>query len=211
MSKLSVPLWLAAAALCAGLAGFWLAHQLDRGGPRLASGTWLPRPLAPAAFELTDSEGRTVTPATLRGAPSVVFFGFAQCPDLCPTTLAKLATARKRAALPQLRVLFISIDPERDSPALLGRYVHAFDPEFVGASGSPAAIAGLTRGFGVAASRVALPGGGYTIDHSAVVFLLDTGARIVAVFTPPFEAATLAADLRRAAPYLGGPAPHASS
>src|SRR5215472_9137182 len=194
---------LLAAALAAGLAGFWLASQLDRGGPQLASGTWLPQSRAVVEFQLTDSGGRAFTRRDLAGAPALVFFGFTHCPDVCPTTLVKLAQVRRRAALARLRVLFISVDPQRDTPPVLGPYVHAFDPQFQGLTGDPETIARLAANFGVAVNRVELPGGDYTIDHSAVVFLLDDAAHIVAIFTPPFDAAALGADLARAAPYLG--------
>jgi protein SCO1/2 len=206
MTALPTRLLLAAAALCAGLAGFWLAQQLDRDGPRLASGTWLPRPKLVEDFTLTDSSGRAFTRRDLGGAPSLVFFGFTHCPDVCPATLMKLAQVRRRAAVARLRVLFISIDPQRDSPPLLGMYVHAFDPSFLALTGEPRAIAAVAANFGVAVNRVPLPGGDYTMDHSAVVFLTDGAARIDAIFTPPFEVAALAADLRRAAPHLGAAA-----
>jgi len=131
-----------------------------------------------------------------------VFFGFTRCPDVCPATLLELAQVRKAAALPTLRVVFVSVDPQRDTPALLGTYVHAFDPAFLGLTGAAQSIAPMAADFGVAVNRVELPGGDSTMDHSAVVFLLDARARVVAVFTPPFEASPLAADLRRAAPWL---------
>ncbi len=193
---------LAAAALCAALGGYWLAQQLDRASPRLASGTWLPQAKALAQFRLTDTSGRPFTRADLGGAPTLVFFVFTHCPEVCPTTLMKLAQVRKRAALGSLRVLFVSIDPQHDSAPLLGTYLHAFDPAFLGLTGEPASILALAADFGVAVNRVRLPGGEYTMDHSAVVFLLDARARIAAIFTPPLEVPALAADLRRAAPYL---------
>jgi protein SCO1 len=195
-------LLLAAAALCAALGGYWLAQQLDRAGPRLASGTWLPRPKAVRDFRLTDTTGRAFTRAELAGGPTLVFFGFTHCPDVCPTTLMALAKVRQRAALKGLRVLFVSIDPQRDSAPVLGTYVHGFDPAFLGLTGEPGSILALAADFGVAVNRVALPGGDYTMDHSAVVFLLDARARIAAIFTPPFDAPALASDLRRAASYL---------
>ena len=196
-------LTLATAALGAALAGYWMAQQLDRASPQLASGTWLPQPKALADFRLTDTTGRAFTRRDLGGGPTLVFFGFTHCPDVCPTTLMKLAQVRKRAGLKGLRVLFVSVDPQRDTPAVLGMYVHAFDPAFLGLSGDPPSILAVAANFGVAVNRVELPGGDYTMDHSAVLFLLDAGARIAAIFTPPFEVAALAADLRRAAPYLG--------
>jgi protein SCO1/2 len=196
-------LLLAAAAVCAALAGYWMARQLDRASPQLASGTWLPRPKPVGDFSLTDTSARAFTRRDLGGGPTLVFFGFTHCPDVCPTTPIKLAQVRKRAGLKGLRVLFVSVDPQRDTPPVLGMYVHAFDPAFLGLSGEPGSILAVAANFGVAVNRVELPGGDYTMDHSAVVFLLDARARIAAIFTPPFEVAALAADLRRAAPYLG--------
>ena len=101
-------------------------------------------------------------------------------------------------------MLFVSIDPERDTPAAVGLYAHAFDPSFEGVTGKPEEIRAVARNFAVAVNRVELPGGDYTMDHSAVVFLVDAEG-IVAIFTPPFEAPALAADLRRAAPHLAPP------
>jgi protein SCO1/2 len=96
----------------------------------------------------------------------------------------------------------VTVDPQRDTPTAMGLYVHAFDPEFIGLTGDPKAIEKISAGFGVAALRVDLPGGEYTMDHSAAVFLLDTSARIVGVFTPPFDTRRLAQDLQAAAPHL---------
>jgi protein SCO1/2 len=203
MTSLRTRWLLAAAALCAGLGGFWIAHQLDRGAPQLASGTWLPRVKPVVDFELTDTNGHAFTRHDLAGAPTLVFFGFTHCPDVCPTTLLKLAQVRRRAAIAGLRVLFISVDPQRDTPSVLGQYVHAFDPQFQGLTGDAATIARLAANFGVAVNRVELPGGDYTMDHSAVVFALDDSAHIAAIFTPPFEVASLSGDLARAAPWLG--------
>ena len=196
--------WLvvAVAALCAAAAGFWLARELDSSGPELASGTWLPRARTIAAFQLTDESGNAFTPARLQGRPTLVFFGFTHCPDVCPTTLVKLAQVKKAAALPGLQVLLITIDPQRDTPALLSQYVHAFDPQFIGLTGDADAIKKMTAEFGVAVARVELPGGDYTMDHSAAVFLLDGHGREVGVFTPPFDVRQLVQDLRTAAPLL---------
>ena len=196
--------WLiiAAATLCAAAAGFWLARELDSSGPALASGTWLPTARPIADFHLTDDAGNAFTPARLQGRPSLVFFGFTHCPDVCPTTLVKLAQVKKAAALPALQVLLITIDPQRDTPALLSQYVHAFDPQFIGLTGDPGAITKLAAEFGIAVARVELPGGDYTMDHSAAVFLLDDHGREVGVFTPPFDIEHFAQDLRTAAPHL---------
>ena len=207
MTKVRARLLVAVAALGAALGGFWLATQLDRGAPHLASGTWLPRPRAVPDFSLTDERGRAFTRADLAGTPTLVFFGFTHCPDVCPTTLVKLAQVKKSAPLAALHVLFVSVDPQRDTPPVLAQYVHAFDPSFQGLTGDPRALARVAGDFGVAFSRVELPGGDYTMDHSAVVFLLDRGAHIVAIFTPPFDSTALLADLQRAAPALTARAP----
>jgi protein SCO1/2 len=189
------------AAACAALAGFWLARQLDRESPQLASGTWLPQPKAVDAFTLTDTAGHPYTRADLLAAPTLVYFGFTRCPDVCPTTLVKLAQVLRRSPVPRLRVLFVSVDPQRDTPQALALYVHAFDPAFTGATGAPAEILAVAKNFAVAVNRVELPGGDYTMDHSAVVFLVD-GRGIEVIFTPPFDAAALTEDLRRLAPRL---------
>ena len=202
MSTVRLRWLLIPAAAAAALAGFWLAQQLDREAPVLASGTWLPKPKPIADFVLEDSGGRPFTRASLESAPTLVYFGFTHCPDVCPTTLAKLAQVRRAVSLPALRVLFVSIDPGRDTPEAVGRYAHAFDPAFEGVTGGPDQIAAVARNFAVAVNRVELPGGDYTMDHSAVIFLVTAGG-MVAIFTPPFEVPALVADLRRAAPYLG--------
>src|ERR1700682_4375878 len=144
----------AAAAVCAALAGYWMAQQLDRASPRLASGTWLPRTKPAGDFSLTDTSGRAFTRRDLGGGPTLVFFGFTHCPDVCPTTLMKLAQVRKRAGLKGLRVLFVSVDPQRDTPPLLGLYVHAFDPAFLGLTGEPGAISALAANVGGGGPRV---------------------------------------------------------
>lgn len=190
-------------ALAAAIGGAMLARQLGQGPVALSSGTWLPKGRPVAEFQLVDQDGAPFDRARLQGAPSLLFFGFTHCPDVCPATLAKLAQVKQVASMPQLRVLLVSVDPERDTPEALAAYVRAFDREFTGVTGDPQAVAQLTRSFGVATARTELPGGGYTVDHSAAVFLLDAQGRMVAVFTPPFEVARMAEDLQRAASRLG--------
>jgi len=193
----------AVAALCAAVAGFWLARELDSSGPQLASGTWLGIPRTVADFQLTDSQGHPFTLQDLRGRPSLVFFGFTHCPDVCPTTLVKLAQVKKTAPLAGMRVLFITVDPQRDTPAAVGKYAQGFDPSFVGLTGDQAAIDRVTKAFAVAAVRVDLPGGDYTMDHSAAVFMVNSRAQIVGFFTPPFDTRRLTQDLVTATPHLG--------
>jgi protein SCO1/2 len=121
---------------------------------------------------------------------------------VCPTTLAKLNQVAKAANLPKLKVLLVSVDPERDTPEQLQRYVHAFNPDFGGVTGDPKEVARVSKEFGVAVVKVDLAGGDYTVDHSAVVFLLNGQGQRVALFTPPFEIESVAADLRNVADRL---------
>lgn len=193
-----------AVALAAAVAGMYIASRL--GGPAvpaLASGTAFPAAQALAPFELIDVNGARVTPEELRGHPTLVFFGFTHCPDVCPTTLALLANVQKRVSIPGLKVALVTVDPERDTPEQMGRYIAAFQGDFIGLTGSAPEIVKAQRSFGVAASRTELPGGGYTMDHSATVFVLDSQARKIAVFTPPLRVDAIARDMETLAPSLG--------
>src|SRR5215470_10457456 len=119
MTSLRARWLLLLAALCAGLAGFWLARQLDSRAPQLASGTWLPQSKAVIDFQLIDTSGRAFTRRDLAGVPTLVFFGFTHCPDVCPTTLLKLAQVTKTAKVPGLHVVFVTVDPARDTPPVV--------------------------------------------------------------------------------------------
>ncbi len=191
----------------------WVARELDPTLPRLLSGTWLPQPRSLGAISLIGADGAPFTEARLRGAPSLLYFGFTHCPDVCPMTLVALAQVERSAAVPPVRVFFVTLDPARDGPALLGAYVRAFDPRFAGLTGSQQAIDALAARLGVSLHRIALPGGDYTIDHTAALFLLDSAGRNVAVFTAPIDPARLAEDLHRASRWLsvGRDAPGARS
>ncbi len=191
------------AVLAAG-GGVWVAKRTSDQAPQLTSGTWLPQPRPLSAFSLTDHAGQPFTPQSLKGRPTLVFFGFTHCPDVCPTTLAKLSQVVKAANIPGLTVLLVSVDPQRDTPEQLERYVHAFNPDFKAVTGKPEEIERVAREFGVAVVRVDIAGGDYTVDHSAVVFLLNDQGQRVALFTPPFEIEPVAADLRAVADRLRG-------
>jgi protein SCO1/2 len=183
----------------AAATGFWLAHRLDHSAPQLTSGTWLPQPRSIGEFSLIDQNNAQFTAARLQGAPTLVYFGYTRCPDVCPVTLLQLAQVVKTGVVPGLRVLFITVDPARDTPAQLAQYVHAFDPDFIGVTGTAAMVQTLAHRFGVAFLRVDLPGGDYSLDHSSTIFLMDSRGRNVAVFTAPYDVKSLTADLRRAA------------
>jgi len=181
------------------LAGALLARMLGASSVPLESGTWLPQPRALAESHLQDLSGAEFDRNSLRGEPTLLFFGFTNCPDVCPTTLATLTQVQRTAPLPGARVVFVTIDPERDSAANLQVYLGAFSKSFIGARGDAAALAPLLKSLGAIAMRENLPDGSYTMDHSATLYLLDSRGRLVAVFTPPFSAPKLTADLRRVA------------
>jgi len=189
---------LAIAAAGAGVAaGVWLEKSAP-GAATSATVLDAPRPLP--QFSLVDEHGAAVTRDELTGRWTFLFFGFTHCPDVCPMTLQVLArTLHAFDDVPadqRPTARFVSVDPERDTPAQLASYLAAFNADIHAMTGTPEAIAALTRAIGVAYERVDQPGGGYTMDHTAALFLLDPEARLVAVFTPPHDARALVADLR---------------
>ena len=190
---------LASIGAAAVLVGALLARMLGATSVPLESGTWLPQPRPLPEFHLQDLSGAEFDLTRLRGHPTLLFFGFTNCPDVCPTTLATLTQVQRTAPLPGTQVVFITIDPERDSAASLQVYLGAFSNSFVGARGNAAALAPLLKNLGAIAVRQNLPDGSYTMDHSATLYLLDSDGRLVAVFSPPFSAPKLAADLHRVA------------
>lgn len=152
-------------------------------------------------FTLTGSDGKPFSSATLNGRPAAIFFGFTHCPDVCPTTLARLVKLRRQLGKGDdaLSIVFISVDPERDGPAEVGSYAELFDAPVVGLTGSPADIEKVKKQFGVYSAKAPLPGGGYSVDHTATVFLLDRNGAFVATLSPQ-EGDTVALDkLRRIA------------
>jgi protein SCO1 len=168
--------------------------------PIVQSAAVYPHRRALAPFVLTTDDGRRFDQQDLAGHWSLVFFGYTACPDLCPATLALLAQVdRKLTDLPTAlkpRIIMITVDPERDDPAKLGAYVHFFAPSFQGLTGAPGAIADAAAAFGVPYRRGSESDGGYTVDHSAAVYLVDPDARLCAVFMPPQQTALVASDYR---------------
>jgi protein SCO1/2 len=131
------------------------------------------------SFRLTDHRGRTLTDRDFRGQPIAIFFGFTACPDVCPTTLADMTAFMEELGpdADRLHWLFVTVDPERDTPEQLANYLTLFDPRIVGLTGKPAEIADAAKAWRVSYRRVPLDGGGYTMDHSASVFLMDARGR----------------------------------
>jgi len=150
-------------------------------------------------FELVDQNGQTVTDKDMKGRPFLVFFGFTHCPDVCPTTLFEVSEIM-RALGPdadKTRALFITVDPERDTPAVLKDYLSNFDPRVIGATGDEAAIRAVEKTYRVYAKKVPTDGGDYTMDHTALVYLMDKQGKFVAPFNVKRKPEVAAADLRR--------------
>lgn len=150
-------------------------------------------------FKLIDQNGRTVTEQDMKGKPFLVFFGFTHCPDVCPTALfdisevfRKLGPDADRAA-----ALFITVDPERDTPEVIKNYLSSFDPHLRGLTGEQAAVDGVIKAYRAYAKKVPNPDGSYSMDHTALVYLMDKEGRFVAPFNLKRRPEEAAADLRR--------------
>ena len=160
---------------------FGLAY---RETPRGAAGTLLASAIG-GPFRLVDQNGKTVTDADLKGKWSLVYFGYTHCPDACPTALNDIAIALdqlgpKREAV---RAVFITVDPERDTPEVLKEYVTSFDAAILALSGSPDEIARAAKAYRVYYAKHPEPGGDYSMDHSSVIYVMDPEGRFTASFT----------------------------
>ena len=158
-----------------------LAH---RDTPRGVAGTLLASAIG-GPFRLVDQNGNTVTDADLKGKWSLVYFGYTHCPDACPTALNDIAIALdqlgpKREAV---RAVFITVDPERDTPEVLKDYVTSFDAAILALSGSPEEIARAAKAYRVYYAKHPEPGGDYSMDHSSVIYVMDPEGRFTASFT----------------------------
>lgn len=159
----------------------------------------LPEPAPVPAFSLLDQHGRTIDEQVFAGQWDLVFFGFTHCPDICPTTLQVLAAARRELAEsgfePLPRIVLVSVDPERDTPEVLGRYVDYFGEGNLGITGSLDEIGKLTSGLGIYFQKQAVDGDSYGVDHSAAVLLIDPAGGFRAVFGTPHVSSNYVHDL----------------
>jgi protein SCO1 len=163
-----------------------------------------PAPIAmPSAvggpFNLVDQNGKPITDQDMKGHPFLVFFGFTHCPDVCPTTLFEVSEILRAAgpAAKDARALFITVDPERDTPQVLKDYLGSFDPRVVGVTGDSEAIAAVIKAYRVYAKKVPTDGGGYTMDHTAIVYLMGKDGRFVTPFNMKRRPEEAAEDLKR--------------
>ena len=139
-------------------------------------------------FTLLDGDGKAVTQADYAGEPTLVFFGYTHCPDICPTTLDAISQTLKALGPGKpVRALFITLDPERDTPAVMKDYVSSFDPRIVGLTGSQAEVDKVAREYRVYAKKVPTGDGGYSVDHTGVVYLMDRKGNFVESFNPDLD------------------------
>lgn len=199
-----------AAALGLWAAQAWLGHAPP--APSLQAVKLFEQPRTLPAFSLQQSDGTQLVPGELKGHWTLVFLGFTHCPDVCPTTLAQLAQAQQQwSALPEAtrpRVLFVSVDPERDSPDRIGEYAHAFHKDTLAATANIPALEAFARSLSLVFMKVPAPEGmpadQYSVDHSAALAVLDPQARMAGVITlsqstqsqaDPLDPKAIAADL----------------
>lgn len=198
-----IPLLLVAAGLAGiGIGRLVLAPAPGAGSPiALESGTWLSPPRAMPDFHLLDENGAAAGPEALQGRWNLVFFGFTHCPEACPTTLAMLGNLRREltASLPEPQVpsiLLVSVDPERDTPAVLKAYLAGFGPGFTGLTGDPDAVRSFATALGVPYRKIPMDGD-YMMDHSTAIMLVNPRGQLAALFAAPQDAEALVRDVRR--------------
>jgi protein SCO1/2 len=171
-----------------GFAAFILTNPSER--PRGA--------LIGGAFALEDGDGKTVSDQTLRGKPFLVYFGYTHCPDVCPTELARISDILGRMGDKAIPALFITVDPERDTPKLMQDYVSSFNPAVIGLSGSPQAVEATEKTFRVFARKgQKQPDGDYSMDHSSIVYLMDKTGAFVEAFNVERSPEDAAKDLEK--------------
>jgi protein SCO1/2 len=158
---------------------------------------------APAAiggpFQLTDQSGQTVTEKSMQGHPTLIFFGFTHCPDVCPTTLFEISEVMRVMGkdADRLNAYYISVDPERDTAAAMKDYLSSFDPRMKGLTGNSEQIAKVLSTYRVYAKKVPLKDGDYTMDHTALIYLMDRDGKFVSPFNLNRKPEDAAADLKR--------------
>jgi len=150
-------------------------------------------------FNLIDQSGKPITDQDMKGRPFLVFFGYTHCPDICPTTLFEMSEVLHALGkdADRINALFITVDPERDTPAVMKDYLSSFDPHLRGATGNAKAIDAVERAYRVYAKKVPTKDGDYSMDHTALVYLMDKQGHFVAPFKLDRKPAEVAADLRR--------------
>jgi protein SCO1/2 len=187
-----IPYLIAAVVVAAGL--LWHAGDSLSGANRVAGEASIGGP-----FTLTDQDGEARRAADFRGRFMLVYFGYSYCPDICPTTLAVMADALEKLGPEAERVvpIFITIDPERDTSGVLKAYLKAFGPRFVGLTGNAKAVGAAARAYRVYYRKRPLKGGGYAMDHSSHIYLMDPDGKFIAIYDETLGPDGLAQALKK--------------
>jgi len=184
------------------VAGIWLGHSQQKPlAEQVKVATVLPQGRVLSAFQLKNSNGQPFNNQSLVGHWTFLFFGFTNCPNICPTTMATLSEMYKKLAAenqqPMPQIALISLDPKRDTLSVLQKYVTAFNPAFQGATGNNANLDKLTKELSILYMKIAEPGADpddYQIDHSGTLFLIDPKGDLSAIFSMPHDADSIATD-----------------
>jgi len=195
------------------VAAMFLLPRGERGAPPQTA-TVLPTPRELGDVSFVDETGQAMSLSDLEGGFSLLFFGFTNCPDVCPLTLKVLADARaeivRRAPRLAPRVVFVSVDPNRDTPERIAAYLDAFDPEFAGVTAADDDLQPLLDALGVTVERHMHGGANYNVVHNSAIYVLDPNAEWIAVSTAPHDAKVIASDyLRIRQRYRAGAPPDA--
>ena len=190
---------IAVVAIIAIALGTWTSFRLASPPPEPRVATVLPAPAGLPEFSLLDHREQPVGREVFAGQWDLVFFGFTHCPDICPLTLQVLASARRQLAdageEPLPRIVLVSVDPERDTPEVMAKYVAYFGEDNLGITGELAEVRKLTNGLGIFFEKTAAKNGNYSVDHSSVVLLLDPNGAMRALFSAPHDADNFVHDL----------------
>jgi protein SCO1/2 len=188
---------IAFAGLLVVAAGVLLALAM-RETPRGAAGTALASAIG-GPFHLIDQNGKPVSDADLKGKWQLVFFGYTHCPDTCPTALNEIALALDRLGMKrdEVEIVFITVDPERDTPDVLKSYVQSFDAPIIALTGSPDAVAQAAKAYRVFYAKHPRGDGDYDMDHSAVIYVMNPEGRFTATFTPDSSADSIVQRLQK--------------
>ncbi|AWM10052.1 MULTISPECIES: SCO family protein [Bradyrhizobium] len=194
MSSAARPLVIATAFAASLVAGLLIMFWAMGGVSKVAQPAAIGGP-----FQLTDQNGKAVTDKSLKGKPTLIFFGYTHCPDVCPTSLFEISEVLRALGkdADKVNAVFISVDPERDTPAIMKDYLSSFDPHLEGLSGDPAETAKVITSYRVYAKKVPTKDGDYTMDHTALIYLMDRDGRFVSPFNLKRTPDEAAADLKK--------------
>lgn len=196
MSKLRIVIVVSLSFVCAIVAGMlWFAASEIAGPGQVVSEG---QAQIGGPYHLRDQNGKQVSSADFRGRYQLIYFGYSYCPDICPTTLTIMAQALSQLGVDgnSIAPIFITVDPARDTPAVLKPYLAAFSPRFIGLTGNESQISMVEKEFHIYAQKRSFPNGTYAMDHSSVIYLLNPEGRLVAYYSGSISPQKLTEDLR---------------